>query len=719
MFSFVILFSFAGAVAADSDAYTDFINDPFYQGQFSSAQLQYLDTLFNEYQYFFASKSETFNDFILVFCNVSSIGFSRVETWNSPLSQDSFRFATTFRRNDFSSQIWSFDDSALGSDFVFIFRNDEGMFGIKGYFQNQVSSPDSRLMYSCNVNSFSSISEFSSFSGAGNVITVTRSGSIGNCDIIFGSTDANDYITVELYEESAPAVDDDRLQLYTLKDSGGNQNLVVDLTKFRYHTPAGTVTFSDIILNLDCDGSNVSFSLPASSSEVVDIYNYYNVAYSILTPYKVFSLDNFDNVFVSSVSFNLVTSTIGGVVVQAFNISCDYWLKKTVDPLAPEDIPDPEYSDPVVKDVEQVQDMRDSLEAATTSRPSAFSGEWVFLQDHPQVPSWASNYDFRVIRSLSQISQLVNVNVYNYYYDNNPNGLDWLHGSFNPRTFLDENRDFAYYDMIIISCYKADLVSDTTTAVPRLTYQNIELEGYLVFYSQRFYIKQQGITQQDIFLSSELSAQNAKAYYDYMKLKLDDFEAKTLFGLSNIIDLNKDGISWLQTINNKCNLLDSSLNSGSSSVVTAIENIPQPDLFDDSNIITSIDTGFLNLQNRMTYLFVPSFSWQAVNYTEYLDSLGILSVPFRFGSQALNGLENNYSSNFEFEIAAFNMPLPDGGSFRLWDQHNIDFNIVEAGLPGSLWSTLQNFFFWICVIAQSYYTYCHIFRKEGGDDLDL
>lgn len=512
-----------------------------------------------------------------------------------------------------------------------------------------------------------------------------------------------------------PAVEDDRLDLYTLKSANGQDNLVIDLSKFRgAYTAAASKTFSDITVKLECDGVEQEFFLDSSTSEITNSWNYSNNVYSLMTPYTFFGVDSYDDVCVKQVSFGLTTSSPGGSATDSFNIACEYWLKRTSVPLEPSDIDKPDFSDPDVVSFQEISDMKSQLHEFS-SRFSFLDGTWNFISDGqlPDIASWATVYTNYVW--FGDGNSDTTYSGHWFQMANNIPSVSDFSREFDPSLFVQNNMMWAWYDVVILKVFTVHVPG---SAIPYIdTYQ---LAGYLVFFSDRYYDHYQVYNQIDMLRVLQEQASNDVMFYNYMYDKLDDFESKTLTGISSLIDLNKDSNSWLQSLNSGISGLERSITSGSASIVAAIENIdiPEPVFFDDSGIILAINNGFNSLTSRLNYLLVPSFSWKNTNYSTYLDSLGVLSAPFRFGSQALIGLENRYNSNLVYDIDSVSMPLPDGGSFEILPDQHLSLSMASIGLTGDLWTNLQYFFFWLAVLGQAFLTWSVIFGK-GEQELDI
>ena len=83
--------------------------------------------------------------------------------------------------------------------------------------------------------------------------------------------------------------DDDRLKFSTSLRGDGEKLLNTDLSDFLHWGPAAYQDISDLVLTLDCDGTEVSVSLDDTNSEIVNIKNpNYSRTCVYITPYSAY-----------------------------------------------------------------------------------------------------------------------------------------------------------------------------------------------------------------------------------------------------------------------------------------------------------------------------------------------------------------------------------------------------------------------------------------------
>lgn len=144
--------------------------------------------------------------------------------------------------------------------------------------------------------------------------------------------------------------------------------------------------------------------------------------------------------------------------------------------------------------------------------------------------------------------------------------------------------------------------------------------GYLVFYSTRFYLRQDALTSVDILTVLQFDANQQVENWRWLSQKIDDFELKTLQAMNADIELQKKSNDWLQTIYN------------------AVNNLQIPEPFDDDNIIA----GILDVIDAIDNINIPGGSGP-----DYTDTLDIISQNLYKVYQAITNHNVNDSSLFK------------------------------------------------------------------------
>lgn len=391
---------------------------------------------------------------------------------------------------------------------------------------------------------------------------------------------------------------DNRFKMTVIENNYGEDELFTDIRKFMEDFPIHDTSHSSAVLEpesitLTVDLTDKLGLTSTSTFTLNDTNSTIKSKYIFETPLSnLFNVNLYDKIVVSRATFTITGSSQDGTTeTETYYIASNVTIVNNIQDLEPEEIGLPNYDNAEVVSQTNIYNIKNTLQTITTTSPNAFSGEWTFVTTHPTVESWVDNYDFRVIHSsaTTAITSQFKPNIWNYYYNNDFDALEWLVGNFDPLDFLEDNKTFAFYDMVIISVYSADLTLDTdTTLYPNgIKYSNITLEGYLVWYSERYYIHQQAITQQDMLSVLEYEGTNATLFYTYVKDKLDDFEVKTLDGFNSLIGLDNEIISKLNAINNTAY-------NGFSDILTAIDSLGT---YDDTSVITNLGIIISSLNN--------------------------------------------------------------------------------------------------------------------------
>lgn len=534
---------------------------------------------------------------------------------------------------------------------------------------------------------------------------------LSNCDFCF--CDKNNY-TLAVYtydnwdEIYPPAVEDDRISIYTLQTNNGKQ-LNLDLSAFRSGYSAAVIkTFSDVVITLDCDGSEVEYTLDSNNSNIIDIWSASNNVHTIQTLYNYFDLDSYDDVFISKVSFSLTTSSAGGSGTEDFNIACQYYLKDTnTAPITPEVIEDPDYNDTNIYNTTQINNIKQDLHEFS-SRFSFLSGTWNFVleEDLPSFPGWATVFTNYVW--FADGNSDTTYRGHWFQMANNIPSIADLTRPFDPSEFLEQNKTFAFYDVILLKVWTVEVLSGSVI-------DNYDLAGYLVFISDRYYDHYNSRLNLDILTQLQLSAENTVMFYDVCKARLDAIALDLGIGFNGLLDTSTGTqykiISWLQTVND--NMfgsfvnLSNTLSDGFSSVVTAINNITPG----------GSSYSLPALSDTLSYLFTPSLEWSAINYDDYEESLGVLALPFQFTFDILDIAQNQYDPHFKLHLNELSLDVPlEAGS----DPETTNFTVIEDQdieqdpldvIPSNLWTTLQYLNAFGLVMVQALSTYNHIFRR--------
>ena len=316
--------------------------------------------------------------------------------------------------------------------------------------------------------------------------------------------------------------------------------------------------------------------------------------------------------------------------------------------------------------------------STTINDPSLY--DYIFMKDNGAMALYSSSSsDFNInifVNGLTASSTEVSVPF--------QQGLSLFYKDFLPELFNS-------YDVVLISMNSINGSSATVT------------DSY--YYTASYYSKLSIRSLGNLQLGVEAAAYYSKALYDYCYIRFNGIaESLESMRISNN--------NLLSSINANILNLQDFVSSGTDRIVNAISSISSG----GGGMSVSDLSGALNT------LFMPSFEWDQVNYQDYLDSMGVLALPFEFVFDTQSIIKNNYSASLVMPVNDFSVPL--GKDFS---DNNIEFTVFEdqedftfvptSIFPASIWSVFQYLAAFGLVIGEAWFTYVHIFRKEekSGD----
>lgn len=316
--------------------------------------------------------------------------------------------------------------------------------------------------------------------------------------------------------------------------------------------------------------------------------------------------------------------------------------------------------------------------STTINDPSLY--DYIFMKDNGAMALYSSSSsDFNInifVNGLTASSTEVSVPF--------QQGLSLFYKDFLPELFNS-------YDVVLISMNSINGSSATVT------------DSY--YYTASYYSKLSIRSLGNLQLGVEAAAYYSKALYDYCYIRFNGIaESLESMRISNN--------NLLSSINANILNLQDLVSSETDRIVNAISGISSG----GGGMSVSDLSGALNT------LFMPSFEWDQVNYHDYLDSMGVLALPFEFVFDTQSIIKNNYSASLVMPVNDFSVPL--GKDFS---DNNIEFTVFEdqedftfvptSIFPAALWSVFQYLAAFGLVIGEAWFTYVHIFRKEekSGD----
>ena len=392
-----------------------------------------------------------------------------------------------------------------------------------------------------------------------------------------------------------PYTEDSRLKFSTSLRGDGEKLLNTDLSDFVHWGPADDQNISDLVLTLDCDGTEIEFELDDTNSEIINTKNpNYSKRCVYITPFSVFGLDEYEDVTIVKCDFVHTDVNLMGTVVTDYHIACNYILKNETAPIESELI---EYDD----DTETIKVTTAEIDAKNyvvnmqnyyysqtggggqeLEIPEGFTVKLITVYSSGTLADALNNLDnwalFRFpintlvnlgIVAITDITSISNTNDFN----------DFMEQDIHDNAYGD------YYDIV---CYY--WVPPSSSGEVDAFYYYITSSGKLRTMSQ---------TLADIWVETNQTAYNTYAIYDYMYTRLNDFEDKSLEAFNDMIFLDRQRNTWLSTVSSGINTLNQTSLNGFVDVVEAINDIdiPVPTPFDDSGILAVLGTIISKLDN--------------------------------------------------------------------------------------------------------------------------
>lgn len=410
-----------------------------------------------------------------------------------------------------------------------------------------------------------------------------------NARVIRGS-----YTITETYPQNVFPVEyvsDERLKLSTSLRGDGEKLLNTDLSDFLHWNDEGdTQSVYNVSLTLDCDGTQFVVPLDSNNSEVVFTRNMSNYSYRCvyITPFSELGLDEFDDVTIIKCDFNRVTVNPNAIGFdEEFKIACNYILKNETAPIEPDTI---EHDD----DTETIK----VSTAEITAKDEVVNMQnyyYSYIGGGGQELVIPEGFTVKIITCVDNtsladaINQLVSwrllYNSFGAFYDIGEAAFLEVTSISNSDDFLvfmeDEINNNSYGDYYDIVCYY--YCPDVSSSEVDQFYYYITSSGKLRTVNQ---------TLADIWVECNQTSYNTAAIYDFLYTRLNDFEDKSLEAFNGMIALDRLRNTWLSTLNIGISSLNQTSYNGFVDVVNAINNIdiPQPVVFDDSDILDKLDS---------------------------------------------------------------------------------------------------------------------------------
>lgn len=218
-------------------------------------------------------------------------------------------------------------------------------------------------------------------------------------------------------------------------------------------------------------------------------------------------------------------------------------------------------------------------------------------------------------------------------------------------------------------------------------------------YYQKLTIKGIGNLQSAV----EAGSYYTKGLYTYVYNKLNSMADNSITYYSNSFTALQEQKSILGSINSGLLSVKDTISSGTDRIVNAIGSISSG----------GSSYSLPSLSNEIQRLFIPSLTWDSIDFDEYIDSLGVLGLPFTSTNDVLMATRANYSPDFEIHINDFK-PTILGETFTVFEDQDYSFNPRRI-FSLEIWTTLQYLNAFALILGEAWFTYCHIFRREKND----
>lgn len=469
-------------------------------------------------------------------------------------------------------------------------------------------------VYSCYSNS-GSIS-YSYVSGYTHQISTISKGMrnlnyLANFDCIALNTDISWACTFSKWDDIyPPSVEDSRLQYSTWTNAIGNEILHIELTDFfeEYLNNVTLVSVSDLTLTLEYTSyiGNVTektFTFDSDSSFFDTYYVdsklqrvYFNIPFTEFDDYNTSTntFDGFNDVRITLCDLDLTYVVMGAGISGNISESVisDYYLQHSYSEITPDNIPHP---DSIYEDVISDNDMQTIVNELNQNTNSSGYGYFDTVANLNNIPSWASIYNVAIWEDGEYV---YNVNEGNYewksrnrfYYkgDNTSYntwyeevgdvysgtvGADtaWLRNFMPIFKFVEQNVSSSFYDVVAIQVGNAEgqySVNYTPNDYPT----NVSWEGYIVLYTERYYLNKQSQGIYSLIDAVQKDANQQVENWTWLVEKIDDFEEKTLLSITG----NENSLfTYISD-------LDKDLNTGISRI---IESMPTFEPYNDHDVI--------------------------------------------------------------------------------------------------------------------------------------
>lgn len=450
-----------------------------------------------------------------------------------------------------------------------------------------------------------------------------------------------------------------------------------------------------ILVTVNVEGTEVSKTFTYESS-----YYHFNLAASSCyfdIPLSEFGIDQgTDYSFLTDIKLDMVISSPGGSSTYMYQDSYNFALVGSIPQavISPTVVPMPTLTPAVVKSDQEIINIYNQLKQAGNN--NGFNISFNDSITNYTFPEWVNQIEIT-------IRQVYDAGGVSYKYQSAITSYSQYNQDINvvqsPSDYIFMNFASQFYDVCIINldvyAYTGTIISGSDLPVLQSS------QGSVILISDRYFNHQQAITSLDLLSAVQNLSFNSSLFFNFMNDKLSAFEGSVINGFNSLIGLDN---VIIQRLDYGLFEIKDNIDSNTGKIVSAIENINFPSTGGSSYSLSA-------LSEQLQLLFIPSLQWEQINYNDYLDSLGVLSLPFEFTFDVQSVVKSNYSSNMVLEINELNVPLGSDNLVLFSDMEQFNFN-PKSIFPDQLWQIFQYLAAFALVAGEAWFTYCHIFRKE-------
>lgn len=500
--------------------------------------------------------------------------------------------------------------------------------------------------------------------------------------------------------------DDNRFHARTYMNAFDQNVLEIKWDSSVYPT-TGNMNYLKSILQLTIDINGASSVITFDSSEYPDLFPTSDSSYIPFTFLdsvgNIVSFSDLDSVALTKIKLTQYAYPSGSpsTSATAYSAQASYYLSLV-------DIVDlPVWDSPVISPAGgHIID----IATGNVYDNVSFSPPYGYSQQHfsdIQSVSWAdvkiisesslSSGDENALDNLFKDVANVVMSNWNYFYD---------------KTFTDFN-DVASY------IQSDNQYADTYDII--IFYWNANSDLCWVTYTERYYIR----LMYKQFGNFQTIMEGGFAYvsdiYNYMYDRFEPLNNNLISYFDSTLSNDSVLLRYVRSINGYCN----SINTGIDRIIGS-GGRSLSDIYDRLGSLSGGSGFILNdfmtaFQNKMNYLFVPSYNGLDDTFDTAIENLGILALPFVFSSDLITALKVPYCNTLDITFPSMSIPWHEemegcsvDSTLVLWDDYDVSFNPASV-IPVEWLELFQYLNALIVLVSVTLLTYRHIFSRRASE----